>query len=322
MTTSDATEKKPLWLLIEEKILELGSKEVSPENLEASIKRIAQELDNTGYNVSRLGGNLLNLRWAIDDMRNVGRPLLKDLNTAIAKLTLEDVADPYLVTTNLLTDIGGTWPKLRSPECRPVVIQFVEKAKLDLLIAKAKGLPDDKGIRLLIEEKVDSKVITSALEISNETLEQVKAKIKKELAERLRVEKLLETLKDKPNEEKIKQLIEKNVSEELIIEMAKVDRGVIDAVKKSMEDELKEKQRLAEEEAARKKKAAAGPTLEDIPPDEMLDHIESIRDIMEFSDKEKEIRVMCEQSSIPKSLVDIAVSDPDKLDALEKEAQG
>ncbi len=322
MTTSDATEKKPLWLLIEEKILELGSKEVSPENLEASIKRIAQELDNTGYNVSRLGGNLLNLRWAIDDMRNVGRPLLKDLNTAIAKLTLEDVADPYLVTTNLLSDIGGTWPKLRSPECRPVVIQFVEKAKLDLLIAKAKGLPDDKGIRLLIEEKVDSKVITSALEISNETLEQVKAKIKEELAERLRVEKLLETLKDKPNEEKVKQLIENNVSEELIIEMAKVDRGVIDAVKKSMEDELKEKQRLAEEEAARKKKAAAGPALEDIPPDEMLDYIESIRDIMEFSDKEKEIRVMCEQSSIPKSLVDIAVSDPDKLDALEKEAQG
>ena len=322
MTTSDATEKKPLWLLIEEKILELGSKDVSPENLEASIKRIALELDNTGYNVSRLGGNLLNLRWAIDDMRNVGGPLLKDLNTAIAKLTLEDVADPYLVTTNLLSDIGGTWPKLRSPECRPVVIQFVEKAKLDLLIAKAKGLPDDKGIRLLIEEKVDSKVITSALEISNETLEQVKAKIKEEFAERLRVEKLLETLKDKPNEEKVKQLIEKNVSEELIIEMAKVDRGVIDAVKKSMEDELKEKQRLAEEEAARKKKAAEGPTLEDIPPDEMLDHIESIRDIMEFSDKEKEIRVMCEQSSIPKSLVDIAVSDPDKLDALEKEAQG
>ena len=108
----------------------------------------------------------------------------------------------------------------------------------------------------------------------------------------------------------------------MIIEMAEVEQGDIDAVKKAMEEELKEKQKLAEEEAARKKKEAEGPALEDIPPDEMLEHIESIRDIMEFSDKEKEIRVMCEQSSIPKSLVDIAVSDPAKLDELEKEAEG
>ena len=83
-----------------------------------------------------------------------------------------------------------------------------------------------------------------------------------------------------------------------------------------------QKQRLAEEEAARKKAEAAGPALEDIPPDELLAHIESIREIMEFSDVEKEIRVMCEQSSIPQALVDIAVSEPDKLDQLEKEAQG
>ena len=47
--------------------------------------------------------------------------------------------------------------------------------------------------------------------------------------------------------------IQNNASEELIIEMAKVDQGVIDAVKKDMEEEVKVKQRLAEEEAARKK---------------------------------------------------------------------
>ena len=76
------------------------------------------------------------------------------------------------------------------------------------------------------------------------------------------------------------------------------------------------------ERMARKKAEAEGPALEDIPPDEMLDHIEAIREIMEFSDEEKEIRVMCEQSSIPKSLVDIAVSEPDRLDELEKEAEG
>jgi len=84
----------------------------------------------------------------------------------------------------------------------------------------------------------------------------------------------------------------------------------------------KEKQRLEEEAAARKKAEAAGPALEDIPPDEMLEYIASIRDIFEFSDQEKEIRVMCEQSSIPKALVDIAVSEPGRLDELEKAAQG
>ncbi len=113
-----------------------------------------------------------------------------------------------------------------------------------------------------------------------------------------------------------------NVSEKLIIEMASVDQGAIDAAKQAMEEELKEKQRLADEEAAKKKAAAEGPALDDISPDEMLTHIEGIREIMEFSDQEKEIRVMCEQSSIPKALVDIAVSEPDKLDELEKEAEG
>ena len=104
--------------------------------------------------------------------------------------------------------------------------------------------------------------------------------------------------------------------------MAKVDQDAINSVKQAMEAELKEKQRLEEEAAARKKEAAAGPSLENIPPDEMLEHIEAIREILEFSDQEKEIRVMCEQSAIPKSLVDIAVSEPDRLDELEKEAEG
>jgi len=262
------------------------------------------------------------LRWAVDKARKVGRPLMEDFNTAIAALTLENAADPYLATNKILDDIGKTWPELRSSECRPVVIQIVENTRLDLLIAKAKDLPDDEGIRLLIEEQVASESITSGLEITEEKLEQVKAEIKKERAERARVGTLLEAVEGKSNEERVKHLLEKDVSEELIVEMAKVDQGVIDAVKKAMEDELKEKQRLAEEEAARKKEAAAGPALEDIPPDELLGHIESIRDIMEFSDVEKEIRVMCEQSSIPKSLVDIAVSEPDRLDELEKKAEG
>jgi hypothetical protein len=322
MTTSDAFKKKPLWLLIEENILALDSTDLAGEKLEPSIQRIAGELDNSGYNVSRHGGNLLKLRWAVEKAVKAGRPLMKDFNTSVAALTLEDVADPYKATSKLLDDVAKTWPELRSPERRADVIKIVEQRKLDLLIIRAKSLPGDESIRLLIKEKVASRVITSALEISDEKLKQVRAEIKKELAERDRVATLLEAVAGKSDEEKVKHLFEKNVSVELIIEMAKVDQGVIDAAKQAMEEELKEKQRLAEEEAARKKAEAAGPALDDIPPDELIGFIESIREIMEFSEEEKEIRIMCEQSSIPKSLVDIAVSEPDKLDELEKNAQG
>jgi hypothetical protein len=322
MTTSDSAEKKPLWLLIEENILELDPQGLSGENLESSIQQMAGELDNSGYNVSHHGGNMLQLRWAMNEAHKVGRPLMQDFNTAIEALTLEDVADPYLATDKLIGDIGKTWPKLKKSERRADVIQIVENTKLGLLIAKAKDLPDDEGIRLLIEEKVDPEVITSGLDITGEKLEQVNTEMENERAERERVATLLEAVEGKSNEEKVKRLFENNVSEQLIIEMAKVDQDAINSVKQAMEEELKEKQRLEEKAAAKKKEAAAGPALEEISPDEMLEHIEAIREIMEFSDQEKEIRVMCEQSSIPKSLVDIAVSEPDRLDELEKEAEG
>jgi hypothetical protein len=120
----------------------------------------------------------------------------------------------------------------------------------------------------------------------------------------------------------VRHLLANNVSDKLIIEMAQVDQAAVDGVRQGIEAELKEKQRLEEEAAARKKEEAAGPPLEEIPPDQMLEYIEGIREILEFSDVEKDIRTMCEQSSIPKALVDIAISDPDKLDELEKQAGG
>lgn len=322
MTTSDETKERPLWLLIEENFLEIDLQDLSGENREAAIQRIAGKLDSDGYNVSHHGGNLLQLRWAMDDMQKVGRPLMKDLNDAIAALSLEDVADHYIATSKLINDLAETWHQLKKSERRPDVIQMVEKAKLDLLINKAKGLPDDEGIRFLIGEKVADEVITNALSITDEKLGEVHTQIKKEKTERARVATLLDTVEGKSNEEKVKHLIENSVSENLIIEMAKVDQGVIDGVKQTMEAELKEQQRLAEEEAAQKKEEAAGPSLDKIPPDKMLEYIESIREIMEFSDEEKEIRVMCDQSAIPKSLVDIAVSEPAKLDEIEKKAEG
>ena len=72
--------KKPFWLLIEEKILSLDGQDLSGGKLESSIHQLAKELDDTGINVSKYGGNLLKLRWAVDRMREAGRPLLKDLN--------------------------------------------------------------------------------------------------------------------------------------------------------------------------------------------------------------------------------------------------
>jgi hypothetical protein len=322
MATSDATEKKPLWLLIEENILGLGSQDLSKENKEASIQQIAGNLDNAGYNVSRHGGNLLQLRSAMDQTSKAGRPLMKDFNAAIAAFKLEDLADLYGAVNKLIDDIAKTWPKFKRAERRADVIGIVENTKLDLLVAKANGLPGDEGIRMFIEEQLAPEVITNALDITDEKLKAVNAEIEAELAERARVTTLLEAVEGKPDEEKGKHLFENNVSEELIIEIAKLDQGAIDGAKKAMEEDLKEKERLAAEAAAKKAAEAAGPSLEDIPSDEMLDHIEAIREIMEFSDQEKEIRVMCEQSSIPQALVDIAVSDPDKFDELEKQAEG
>ena len=93
-------------------------------------------------------------------------------------------------------------------------------------------------------------------------------------------------------------------------------------MKKAIEEELAEKKRKEEELAAKKAAEAAGPAPEDIDPDDMLEYLEGIREILGFSDVEKDIRTMCEQSSIPEALVDIAISDPDKLDELEKKAGG
>jgi len=322
MATEEAAGKKPLWLSIEEELLSLGSQGLSGEGVEAAVHNIAGNLDGKGYNVSKHGGNLLEVRFALDDMRKVGNAMLEDFNTALNALLLDDLMDAYGAADKLVNQVGATWPKLKRAESRPVVIEFVEARKLDLLVEKARGMSGDEGIELLIEEKVDPAVITSRLEITDEKLKEVNTAMEKRKAERERVMALVEKVKDKSDEDKVRFLYDNNVAEPLIIELGGVDQKAIDAAKKAMEEELKEKQRLAEEEAARKKKEAEGPALEDMAPDEMLAHIEAIREIMEFSDVEKEIRTMCEQSAIPKALVDIAVSEPDKLDELEKQAGG
>ncbi|MBW2654594.1 MAG: hypothetical protein JRC91_06550 [Deltaproteobacteria bacterium] len=322
MTTTDETQKKSLWLGIEEYLLELNAGELSGQAKEAAIQKIIGDLDNAGFNVSTSGGRIMQLRWAMDDMLEVGRPLMKDFNDAISALSLEDVLDPYSTTTNLIDNLGETWKEFRNVEHRPDIIRIVEETRLNLLVKKTKELSENESIRYLIGEQVGREVIVNKLGITEEKMAEVEAEIAKEKAERDRVTNLLEKVDGKSQEEKVKFLITNNVAEELIIEMAEVDQDAINNAKKTMEEELKEQQRLAEEAAAKKKAEAAGPALEDITPDDMIDHIDSIREIMEFSEVEKEIRTMCEQSAIPQCLVDIAVSDPDKLDELEKKAEG
>ena len=174
----------------------------------------------------------------------------------------------------------------------------------------------------MIENEVAEATIMQRLEIDEAKLEAVKEAIAAELAEIARVEGLLKDVDGQADDTRAKHLITKDVADDAIIAIAGISQDVIDEAKKSMEEEIREKERLAAEAEEAKKAAAAGPSLEDIPTDEMLEHIEAIREIMEFSDDAGEIRTMCEQSSLPSALVDIAIESPDKLDELEAATEG
>jgi hypothetical protein len=322
MTTNDRTDKQPLWLLIEEKILGLSSGDLEAGKIEQTISHMAKALDDTGHNVSKNGGNLLQLRWALDARIKVGKAMMEDFNAAVSALKLEDVTNPRKATAILTGGLADTWPALREYDRKADILQIVEKTRLDLYIARAKELGGEEGLRYLIADGVASEVIIDRMDISEEKFALVNAAVEAELSEKARVKSLFEEAEGKSVEDKIKKLINENVTDELMIEICGLDQAAIYGVKKAMEEELKEKQRLAEEEAARKKAEAEGPSLDNIPNDQILEYIESIREIMEFTEKEDEIRTMSEQSSIPKVIVDVAVSGPGELDKLEEKAGG
>jgi hypothetical protein len=322
MTADNATGSGPLWLSIEGKIEELGTRDLSGSSLETAIQTIAGELDEAGHNVSHHGGNMLHLRKAMDARTSVGHALMDDFRAALAALTLDDVANVSAATGSVINRVGRNWPAILEADRRPDVRKFVEQARVDLLVARAGEMDEQKGIRYLLDEKLGGAVILERLGVSQQELDAVVARVKAEAAERKRAADLLGEAGDAGDEEKVKLLIGKDVEDGLILELVGIGEAVLAAARQAMEEEMKEKQRLAEEAAAKKAAEAAGPALDDIPNNKMLEYIESIREILEFSDVEKEIRTMCEQSSIPRSLVDIAVSDPDKLDELETRAGG
>ncbi len=322
MTTNETTDKQPLWLLIEEKILGLSSGDLEAGKLEQTIADMARALDDTGHNVSKNGGNMIHLRRALGARIKVGNALMEDFNAAVSSLKLEDVTDPRVATAALISGLKDKWPVLSDYDSRGDILKVVENTRLDLYTARAKELGGDEGIRYLIADGLASEVIINRMGISQEEFARVDAAVKAELAEIARVKSLFEEAEGKSVEDKIKKLINENVTDESMIEVCGLNQATIDGVKKAMEEELKEKQRLAEEEAARKKAEAEGPSLENMSNDDIIAHIESIREIMEFTDKPDEIRTMSEQSNIPKAIIDVAVAGPDELDKLEEKAGG
>ena len=322
MTVSNENLQEPLWIAMEKKIFEHASGDSSGSNLESLIQKIATELDNSGYSVSNHGGNMLQLRWAMAEKNRNGKPLMQDLDEAIKKLTFEDVENAKTATANVINALGATWPKIQDSDRNPAILDMIEKVRLGFLVQRAKDLSESRGIRYLIDYGIASDVIVNELCITQERYDQEVAAIKAEKAKKAQVRSLLDAVADKPEEEQIKHLINNDISDELIVEIAGAEQSSIDNVRKSMEEELKEKRRLAEEEAAKKAALAAGPSLKEISMEDRLTHIEAIRDIMDLCDQEEDIRKMCEQSKVPKCLVDIAITDPDKLDELEQEAEG
>jgi len=320
--TSAASATKPLWLSIETKIADLGSPDFDDSAKEATVHKIAGALDGEGFNVSRNAGNMLMLRRAVDARQKVGRPLLTDFNAATEALSLDNVANPIQATIAFVHQVGADWPDFKEMDKRADLRNHIDAVRLDLLVAKAGELGGDQGIRYLLENEVVEATILERLEIDDAKLQSVKEAIAAELAEIERVKGLLAKVDGQDDVARTKHLITNDVSDASIIEIAGIGQDFIDQAKKAMEEEIKEKERLAAEAEAAKKAAAEGPKLEDIPADEMLEHIEAIREIMEFSDDPAEITAMCEQSNLPKALVEIAVSDADKLDELEAAAEG
>ena len=314
--------KEPLWMLIGKQIQKYTDEDFIDANSLATSRKIAEELDKTGYNVSKHGGNWMQLIAAVKARNRVGRPFMQDFNQAVSALGLDDIKNTYATAMKIITALGRDWPSFLASKHRADVDEIVGNKKIELMIARAKELSGELGIRYLISESFEPQAIIEALGVSEEEYKSVKSKVDAELAEKARVQELFAAVEDASEGDKIKHLLNNNAADELITEIGGIEQSAIDAVKKAMEEELAEKKRKEEELAAKKAAEAAGPALEDIDSDDMLKHIEGIREILEFSDVEKDIRIMCEQSSIPKALVDIAISDPDKLDEMEKEAGG
>jgi hypothetical protein len=322
MTTNETTSKQPLWLLIEEKILGLSAGDLDAGKLEQTIAQLANALDDTGHNVSINGGNLIELRRALAARIKAGNALMEDFNAAISALKLEDVTSASKATAVLTDGLKGKWPVLAEYDNRMDVLKIVKDTRLDLYVTEAKSQGGEAGIRYLIADAVAPEVIIDRLGISEDEFKKVDAAVKAELAEIERVKGLFAEVEGKSIEDKVKRMFKEKVADELMIEIGGLSQAEIDGVKKALEAEAAEKARLAAEAEAKKKAELEGPPLDQIADDQIVEYIDAIRDIMDFSDKPEEIRTMAEQSKIPKAIIDVAVAGADELDKLQAKAEG
>jgi len=314
--------QKPLWLLIESEIQNYKDGDFSDANSLETSKKIATTIDETGYNVSKSAGNWLQLQTAVEARNTVGRPFISDFDQAVAALTLDEIQDTYFTSMGIMNNLGKDWPAFIKSENRSDVENIVQNKRIELVTAKAKELGGEEGLRFLIAESFEPPKIVEIMGVSEDEYKTVKAKVDAELAEVQRVKDLVASVAEASDDDKIKHLLNENVADELILDIGGFEQSVLDKVKKAMEAELAEKKKKEEEIAAQKAAEAAGPSMDDISSDDMLEYIEGLREILDFADSEDDIRIMSEQSSIPKALVEIAVNEPDKLDELEKQAEG
>jgi hypothetical protein len=308
-------ETTPLWLAMEEKISELSDADLA-SGTEAVVQSAAAALDAAGYTVSTHAANMMALRNAVAARQAAGHALLGDLEAAIDGLALTDVEDTLKATVGLATYLGDVWPRMMDFERRGDLHAMVQRKRLDLLVVEASTRDTDHGIRYLLGEHVEHPVIADRLGVSQEQIDRVIAAIKAEAAAVAKVQELLAEVKGKADDVQVRHLIDNGLPEATIIEIGGFGQDVIDAVKAAIAEEKREAERKAAEEAERKKAEAEGPAIEDIPEDELEQHVEAIQEIMEFSEDPDEIRTMCEQSNIPKALIDLAIEDADKLAAL------
>ncbi len=160
--------KEPLWMLIEKQIQKYTDEDFSEANSLGTSRKIAAELDKTGYNVSKHGGNWLQLKAAVKARNRVGRPFMQDFNQAVSALGLDDIKDTYATAMKMIRDLGSDWPSFLASKHRADVDEIVGNKKIELMIARAKEFPDEQGIRYLISESFEPQAIMEALGVSEE----------------------------------------------------------------------------------------------------------------------------------------------------------
>jgi hypothetical protein len=231
MTVSKDNSREPLWIAMEKKILEHASADSSGSSMESSIQKIASELDSSGYCVSSHGGNMLQLRWAMEEKNRNRKPLMQDLNEAIKKLTFEDVENARAAAAKVINALGAAWPKIQDSDRAPTILGMVEKVRLGFLVQRAKDLSESQSIRYLIDYKLASDVIVRELGILQERYDQEVADIKEEQAKKTHAASLLSAVADKTEEERIRHLINNDITDELIVEIAGVEQASVDNVR-------------------------------------------------------------------------------------------